>query len=408
MQGDKVYTVTGLTKDIRFVLEDTFAEVWVEGEVSNFTVSSAGHAYFSLKDKASVLNCVIFKGNSSRLSFDVEDGLHVLCCGRVSVYDKRGQYQLYVSRMEPKGKGALQLAFEQLKKKLYKEGLFSQERKRALPLVPMTVGVVTSPTGAAIRDILNVARRRFANVEILIRPVRVQGDEAKKDITQAIKELNEFNRHIAKTGGKEHPIDVIIVGRGGGSLEDLWPFNEELVARAIFDSEIPVISAVGHEVDYTIADFVADFRAPTPSAAAELVIPIKEDLIARLGSHVDRMYLAVKRRTELAGKEVARLKDSYVLRAPMNVLLQISQQVDDLARSALSRVTHAVELAEKDLAGALGKLRALSPVAVLERGYSITFRAGKVVKNSGELDNGDILVTRFAEGKAASRVESTG
>ena len=405
MRDDKVYTVTGLTKDIRFLLEDTFPDVWVEGEVSNHTVSSAGHAYFSLKDKASVLNCVLFRGSGSRVAFRMEDGMKVLCRGRVSVYDKRGQYQLYVSGVEPRGRGSLQIAFEQLKKKLLEEGLFDQKHKKELPMLPTTVGVVTSPTGAAVRDILNVARRRFANVEILIRPVRVQGGEAKKDIAEAIKELNEFNRQAAGSGGRDRPIDVIIVGRGGGSLEDLWPFNEEEVARAIFASKIPVISAVGHEVDYTISDFTADFRAPTPSAAAELVIPLKEDLVARITGLGDRMYLAVKGRTDLYEKEVSRLGSSYVLRAPMNVLLRLEQQVDELARSSASSARHAVELAEKDLGVSTGKLSALSPLAVLERGYSITFKDGKAVKKAGGLKKGDLLVTRFAEGQASSRVE---
>ncbi|MFQ5952626.1 MAG: exodeoxyribonuclease VII large subunit, partial [Candidatus Omnitrophota bacterium] len=244
-EDTKVYTVSELTRDIRLVLEGSFPEVWVEGEVSNFKIYSSGHAYFSIKDENSVLNCVMFRNNSSRVDFAVEDGLHVLCFGRISVYDKRGQYQLYVSKIEPRGKGALQLAFEQLKEKLRKEGFFNVERKRPLPFLPMHIGVVTSPTGAAVRDILKVARRRFANVEITLRPVKVQGDEAKHEIAQAIEEFNEFNHYLVETESEEHPVDVLIVGRGGGSLEDLWPFNEEKVARSIYASEIPIISAVG-------------------------------------------------------------------------------------------------------------------------------------------------------------------
>jgi exodeoxyribonuclease VII large subunit len=405
-QGAHVYTVTELTRDIRFVLEDTFDEVWVEGEISNFTVSAAGHAYFSMKDESSILNCVIFKGNGARITFDIEDGLHVLCHGRVSVYGKKGAYQLYVDRMEPKGKGALQLAFEQLKKKLLKEGLFDEERKKTIPFLPARVGVVTSPTGAAIRDILKVAKRRYSNVEITIRPVKVQGEGAGEEIAGAIKELNEFNRLLKKRPGEEHPIDVIIVGRGGGSLEDLWAFNEEAVARAIFASEIPVISAVGHEIDYTISDFVADLRAPTPSAAAELVVPRKSDLMERVLECRRRLYAAAKKRVNALETTVENLKGSYVLRAPTNVLLQLRQQVDDLAKLATSSLTHLVEINGKKWETAAGKLHALSPLAVLERGYSITFRDEKVVKEAARVAKGDILETRLFRGKVKSRIES--
>jgi len=405
MEDVKVYTVTELTRDIRFVLEDTFREVWVEGEISNFTVSSAGHAYFSLKDAGGLLNCVLFKGNSTRVAFSMENGLRVLCCGRISVYDKRGQYQLYVSAIEPRGRGALQLAFEQLKNKLRKEGLFDEEHKRPLPFLPMHIGVITSPTGAAIRDILKVARRRFTNVEISICPVRVQGDGAKEDIARAIGELNEFNRWISEEGKEEHPIEVIIVGRGGGSLEDLWPFNEEMVARAIYASEIPVISAVGHEIDYTISDFVADFRAPTPSAAAEQVIPLKDELAGRIKKYRDRLYLVAKTKLEMMRKTVDGLRLSYVLRTPMNVFLQLGQQVDDLVRSATSGVTHLLELRQGEFSAATGKLQMLNPLSVLKRGYSITFKGGKVVKASRGLRRGDLLKTRFASGCVTSKVE---
>ena len=403
---ERIYTVSELTKDIRFLLEDAFPEVWVEGEVSNFKIYTSGHAYFSLKDENGLLNCVMFKGNSSRVNFTVEDGMHVLCFGRISVYDKRGQYQLYVSKIEPRGKGALQLAFEQLKKKLHKEGLFDEERKRPLPFLPMHVGVVTSPTGAAIRDILKIARRRFSNIEITLRPVKVQGDEAKHEIAQAIEEFNEFNQYLSETESEDHPVDVLIVGRGGGSLEDLWAFNEEKVARAIYSSEIPVISAVGHEIDYTISDFTADFRAATPSAAAELIIPVKKDLADRIKENKERIKAAVKGKINILEKEVKSLKESYVLRAPMNVLLQLEQQVDELLKSVMSHTTHSVELKERDFAAASGKLNMLSPLAVLERGYSITFKGEKIIKEARKLKKGDTLRTKLAEGEALSKVES--
>ncbi|NQT23426.1 MAG: exodeoxyribonuclease VII large subunit, partial [Candidatus Omnitrophica bacterium] len=253
-----IFTVTKLTRNIRAILEQNFGTLWVEGEISNFTKHQSGHMYFSIKDEGSVLPCVLFRSSNAKLKFEMKAGMHVLCFGRISVYDKRGQYQLYVERVEPKGAGALQMALEQLKEKLRKEGLFDELNKKPIPYLPRRVGVITSPTGAAIRDILNVTKRRFANIEILLNPVRVQGEMAKHEIVEAIAEFNKMKG-----------LDVIILARGGGSLEDLWAFNEEIVARAIYDSKIPIISAVGHEVDWTISDFVGDFRAPTPSAAAE-------------------------------------------------------------------------------------------------------------------------------------------
>ena len=402
---NKVYTVTRLTRDIKDILEQGFTEVWVEGEISNFKRYPSGHLYFSLKDDSSVISCVLFSSSSSRLGFDPADGMNVLSRGRISVYEKRGQYQFYVSSMEPKGKGALQLAFEQLKEKLRGEGLFDEERKRPLPALPVRVGVVTSPAGAAIEDILNVARRRFANVEVTIRPVRVQGEGAKDEIASAIGELNEYNGLIkqGKCGG--HEIDVIIAGRGGGSLEDLWAFNEEVVARAIAASEIPVISAVGHEVDYTIADFTADFRAPTPSAAAELVMPRKTDLEDSIKGLTARMYWAVKSAMEILEGKLESLKKSYVMKAPLNVFVQLRQQVDDLACEARLAAERAMELKARDLAGLAGKMRALSPLAVLERGYSITFIGGKALKDASEVSPGDELETRLAKGSIKSRVE---
>lgn len=271
MKGEQrekhVYTVSELTRDLRVIIEDSFPGVWVEGEISNFILHTSGHIYFSLKDATSVLRCAMFKRANEKLKFSLKNGMKVIVLGSVSLYEARGDYQLIIEELEPRGVGALQLQFQQLKEKLQKEGLFDERYKAPIPFLPTRIGVVTSPTGAAIRDILSIARRRFANVEIIINPVKVQGVGAKEEIAAAIRQFNELGN-----------IDVMIVGRGGGSLEDLWPFNEEVVARAIFDSEIPVISAVGHEIDFTIADFAADFRASTPSAAAELVIPKKRGL----------------------------------------------------------------------------------------------------------------------------------
>jgi exodeoxyribonuclease VII large subunit len=262
-----ILTVSELTQEIKEILEERFPEVWVEGEISNLRIPPSGHIYFTLKDDTSQIRAVLFKMQARTLRFAPEDGLHVVCRGRVSLYEKRGDYQLILESMEPKGIGALQLAFVQLKEKLEKEGLFDPARKKPIPMVPQKVGVITSPTGAVIRDMLHILNRRFENLHILLYPVRVQGEEASREIAEAVKYFNQRT-----------DVDVIIVGRGGGSLEDLWAFNEEAVARAIYHSKIPIISAVGHETDYTISDFVADLRAPTPSAAAELVVRDKREI----------------------------------------------------------------------------------------------------------------------------------
>lgn len=391
-----IYSVSEITRYIRVVLEDTFPQVWVEGEVSNFMKHTSGHMYFSLKDENSVLNCVLFKNVNQDIRFKIEDGLKAVCFGRISVYDKRGQYQFYVEKMEPKGLGALQLAFEQLKERLRKEGLFDEAHKRPIPYLPYRVGVVTSPTGAAIKDILKVTRERFQNIDFIINPVRVQGKGAELEIARAIAELNEF-------GG----VDVIIVGRGGGSLEDLWAFNEEIVARAIYNSKIPIISAVGHEVDWTIADFVADFRAPTPSMAAEKVIPKKEELRERIEEARARLKNALLGSVEALGSRLKQLAESYVLRQPLNMVRQHQQRVDDLIKGLHLRMGHIIKLKENVFNSIAGKLGSLSPFAVLERGYSITARMpdGNIVKNAASLKAGDKVRTRLKKGMFVSRVE---
>lgn len=395
-----IYTVTKLTKEIRFLMEDSFKDVWVEGEVSNYSLSSSGHAYFSLKDKNSVVNCVLFKGNASGIKFEMEDGLSVLCHGKISVYDKRGQYQLYVDSVEPRGKGALQLAFEQLKRKLSQEGLFNEEFKKTIPALPKSIGVVTSGTGAALQDIINVAQRRFPNINIVIIPVRVQGAEAKNDIVLAIEEFNEYNSYE----GVE-TVDLLIVGRGGGSLEDLWSFNEETVARAIFDSEIPIVSAVGHEIDYTISDFVSDLRAPTPSAAAEMIVPLKQDLVSGIVENKERLELAVVTKLDLLNRKLAALKNSYVLKNPLNVFIQLEQRLDDILKTLTEKAEYFLELRKHVLALSAGKLRALSPLAILERGYSITFKDGDPIKDIRGHKKGQKLITRVTTGEIISIIE---
>ena len=283
-----ILTVSEVNERIKIVLEDTFFDIWVEGEISNLRTPSSGHAYLTLKDEHSQIRAVLFKMQRRYLRFDPKDGMLVIARGRISLYEPRGEYQLVVDYMEPKGVGALQIAFEQLKVRLAQAGLFDASRKRPLPVLPRCLGIITSPTGAVIRDMLQILRRRFANLHICIYPVRVQGDGAAVEIAHGIEALNRYPG-----------IDVIIVARGGGSLEDLWAFNEEAVAQAIYASTIPVISAVGHEIDYTIADFVADVRAPTPSAAAELVIRNKSELYAELQVVTQQLQHAIRHHLEI-------------------------------------------------------------------------------------------------------------
>ncbi len=391
-----VYTVSELTKYIRVILEDSFPGIWIEGEVSNFILHSSGHMYFSLRDAGATLKCAMFKRANEKLKFKLKDGMKVICFGSISVYEARGDYQLVVEEVEPKGIGALQLQFQQLKEKLQKEGLFDAKYKVPIPFLPTRIGVVTSPTGAAIQDILNIARRRFSNVEIIINPVKVQGESAKAEIASAIRVFNKLKN-----------IDVMIVGRGGGSLEDLWPFNEEVVARAIFESDIPVISAVGHEIDYTISDFVADFRAPTPSAAAELVIPKKEDLTKLIATAATRLNNAVFGKLDALKERLENLKKSYVLRQPLNYIIQQEQHIDDLRKDISVRIGHVVSIYGEKFNRILSKLEVLSPVSILKRGYSITTKVpeGVIVKDAKSLKKNDVVETKLGNGKFKSRVE---
>ena len=403
MQKKHIFSVSELTQNIRMVLEGAFPEAWVEGEISNFKKHTSGHMYFSLKDDNAVLNCVLFRFVNKNIKFKLETGMKVICFGRVSVYDKRGQYQFYVDKLEPKGIGALQMAFEQLKNKLQKEGLFDAARKKPMPYLPTRVGIVTSSTGAAIRDIINVTKRRFQNVELILNPARVQGQGAEEEIARAIYEFNEFN----KSAPEGRKIDVLIIGRGGGSLEDLWAFNEEIVARAIFASDIPVISAVGHEVDTTISDFVADKRAPTPSAAAELVIPRKEDLLTKLDGLTDRLDGAMIDKIAFLKEQVKGLSESYILKQPINIIEQYQQNVDDLAHSLELQTGHILDLKNAAFFTICGKLDMLSPFKVLSRGYSITthIAAGKILKDVKNLKKGDRVRTRLEKGTFISQVK---
>lgn len=394
--GRKVYRIAEITREIKVLLEGRFPGVWVEGEISNIRRPGSGHVYFTLKDGESQLQAVLYRGQAARIAFDLRDGLEVVAFGDISVYEKGGRYQITLSEIEPKGVGALQVAFEQLKERLRGEGLFDPARKRPIPLLPRRIGIVTSPSGAAIRDILSVIERRFANVSILVSPVRVQGETAAAEIAAAIEGLNRMG-----------DVDVIIVTRGGGSLEDLWAFNEEQVARAIAGSGIPVISAVGHEIDFTIADFVADLRVPTPSAAAELVVAKKSELHERVKTLFSRIDSAARAAIADLRRRLIVCAQSRVLRAPENVVRQYQQLIDELDGRLGRSFRHRLELGRAGLAGLAGRLESLSPVSILSRGYSVLFRArdGAVVTGSSQLRRGEGVRARLARGGFTATVD---
>ncbi|MFC1498849.1 exodeoxyribonuclease VII large subunit [Verrucomicrobiota bacterium] len=414
----KVYTVVELTRLIKAALEEKIGKVWVEGELSNVIRPSSGHYYFTIKDASSELKAVLFRGSQRQLNFQPKDGVLVRVLGEVSVYEKRGNYQIIVRQMEEAGKGSLQAQFEALKEKLQKEGLFDTARKKAIPLLPRHIGVVTSPTGAAIRDILNVVSRRFPNLHIVLAPVKVQGEGAGEEIASAIDLLNE-------RGG----IDVMIVGRGGGSLEDLWCFNGEVVARAIARSGVPVISAVGHEIDFTISDFTADMRAATPSAAAELVVEKKNAFDETLVETSRRLVRALNEGVRMARNRMVTAGKSYVFREPQHMVNRYIQQLDNCkmriyhqlldktreTRQGLDdyslRLVHEIKIWRQSCLQNLKRLnlqiRALNPVSVLGRGYSITRdREGRIIRTVGDVCAGQRIHTQVAKGEIESEVVS--
>ncbi|MDA8101111.1 MAG: exodeoxyribonuclease VII large subunit [Nitrospiraceae bacterium] len=390
----RILTVTQLTHQIRGLLEGSFPDVWVEGEISNLTAPQSGHIYFTLKDEQAQVRAVLFRSSQRNMKFTLQHGMQVISRARVSVYEPRGEYQLIVDYLEPKGAGALQLAFEQLKARLEREGLFDHARKKPLPFLPRKIGIITSPTGAAIRDMLRVINRRHPRMEILIYPVPVQGAEAAPAIVQAIEYFN-----------REQNADVLIVGRGGGSLEDLWAFNEEAVARAIAASDLPVISAVGHETDYTIADFVADLRAPTPSAAAEMVVESEAHLREAVASL--RLRLTNSLRTELDRIGAVIRHAVRLLRDPRRRLGEIGQRVDELEKRLALGLRHSLRQNRTRLGSLASALDHLNPLGILSRGYSITRKlpSGEIVKDAAAVKEGDRLVTRLHAGEVESRVE---
>lgn len=359
----RILTVQELTRHIKTLLEKDYllVNVWVKGEISNFKAASSGHFYFTLKDNYSCLRVVMFRSRSRSLPYRPENGMAVTVRGYVSVYERDGAYQLYAEEMEPDGTGALYLAFEQLKERLQKEGLFDPGHKKALPLLPRRIGVVTSPTGAAVRDLVEIIKRRWPGLEIILVPVLVQGESAPPDVARGIQMLN-------KLGG----VDLIIVGRGGGSLEELWAFNTEIVARSIYNSKIPVISAVGHETDITISDFVADKRAATPSAAAELAVPDKREMARHVQTLKTRLYRAANDKLRSCGQRLAACLANRHFTRPLDVFCGARQQSLDFLSHRLNQgVRSSVGEQERRLAVLAGRLQTLSPLSTLARGYSI-------------------------------------
>lgn len=436
LADENIFSVSEITAHIKNILEGTITPTWIKGEISNYKRHSSGHMYFTLKDESSSLLCVFFRQFNNYLRFEPENGMEVICYGQIKVYERSGQYQLYVNQMRPLGIGELEIAFRNLKEKLEEEGLFDEFHKKTIPEYPSRIGIVTSPTGAAIQDMKNVLSRRFP-VEIYLYPARVQGEGAAQEIAEGIREFNKRNN-----------VDVIIIGRGGGSIEDLWPFNEEIVAREIFTSKIPIISAVGHETDFTIADFVADLRAPTPSAAAELVVPERTALQHNLTSYADRMQNILNDRLREHSIQCRELSYRLERRHPENVLMNYSQQLDDLHIRLKDSLGYLVDIrfdleemkikflqslkstcidqnsrrmndissqlrfamsenytkAHDRFIGLSAKLEELNPLKILKSGYTLTKKGERILNTIKNVAVDDRLEIHFYDGTCTSSV----
>ena len=388
MESHQAVTVSELTREIKSLLEGAFPEIWVEGEISNFIHHSSGHMYFTLKDSESEIRSVMFRGNNQFLHFKPENGMKVLLFGRLSVYAPRGQYQLVGTRMEPAGIGTLFLAFEALKKQLSAEGLFDKEFKKPLPVIPKRIGLITSKTGAAVQDMFNVLKRRAPYVELVLRPTQVQGDEASDDIVSAIKEMDQHEN-----------VDVIILGRGGGSLEDLWPFNEESVARAIFSCRTPIISAVGHETDISISDMVSDMRAPTPSAAAEIVAPSLDELLTRIQTFEDTISKHISFILENSYQKMDSLHDRFTQQRP-DVIINRMRVLNQHLNVEMKQLIHLKFQENKGRFDKLfGELSILNPKSILDRGYAIaTDKKGSVILDPNKIAMGDPFRVQLSKG----------
>ena len=389
-----IYTVSEITQAIKSLLEDKIGEVWLEGEISNFKAASSGHLYFSLKDTTALISGAMFAYANKGLKFKIEDGLKVICFGKIAVFGPRGQYQIIVEKIEPKGVGAQQLALEQLKKKLQAEGLFDPAHKRQLPRMPFCVGIVTSGAGAAVRDILQILKKGASFVDVVIRSGRVQGEGACFEIAQGVEDLNAFAK-----------VDLIIVSRGGGSSEDLWSFNEEVVARAIYNSKLPVISAVGHPINTTLADLVADVSVETPSAAAKMIVDKKNALFAELADFKHELFFLIK---DILGNFENNLTAlAHMLKSPRDRLLEKQQQLDELFANLNYNIKHSLQLCFERSSSLISRLSVLNPLAILGRGYSLStlIHTEAIIKDSRQLKAGDQVKTVLGKGAFISLVQ---
>lgn len=396
---DSTLTVTELNAYLKGLLENDriLTSVTVKGEISNFTYHRSGHLYFTLKDSDAQIKAVMFRSFAARLRFMPENGMKVILHGSVNLYTKDGSIQLYANQLQPDGIGALYLAYEQLKERLSAEGLFDPLHKRAIPRIPTSIGVITSPTGAAIRDVLNVLGRRFPYASVYLYPSLVQGEGAEENLIAGI---DYFDRSGL--------VDVVIIGRGGGSLEDLWAFNSESLARRIFASSVPVISAVGHETDFTICDFVSDLRAPTPSAAAELAVPDEKELYMRIASLCDKSYSSLVRSLDAGKARLDRVKANKVLSEPAKIFEYQRKYTAELFSAVNSSIKQIIDDKKKSLLSASVKADAISPLSTLKRGYSVTTLNGKVVKSKEQLASGDRIVLRLYDGEALAEIKEKG
>ena len=387
---NNTYTVAQVNKYIKKILDNDFilSNIVVKGEISNFKNHSSGHLYFSLKDESATIKCVMFKGQTLGLKFKPEDGMKVLISGYISAYERDGQYQLYCDSIQLDGMGDLYAKYEKLKEKLQKEGLFDESRKKKLPLLPKTVAVITSPTGAVIKDILNVSLRRFPKANIKLFPAAVQGEGAFNELVHQVNFVNENNM-----------ADVIIIGRGGGSIEDLWNFNSEELAYAIANSKIPVVSAVGHETDFTICDFVSDLRAPTPSAAAEVVFPVLEELNYKLANFEKRMKFALTENLKNKKKQLQRIYESYYFKRPQELVNKLKIRLDNSQKDLVNIEEKIITEKKNSFVKLTNKLDALSPLKTLSRGYAVAIKDGATIKSVSQLKDKDKFKVRLSDGE---------
>jgi len=391
-----ILSVSDLNHEIKTLLETTIPVLWIEGEISNLKFHSSGHLYFSLKDKESQISAVMWRSRNTQLFFTPQDGMKVHAFGKINVFHKRGYYQFDIIKLQPAGIGDLQLAFEQLKQRLQEEGLFDEEHKRSIPDFPEKIGIVTSPTGAAIQDLLNILNRRFPGLEIILNPVKVQGEGAAREIADAIDNFNKFGK-----------VDLLIVGRGGGSLEDLWAFNEEVVARSIFRSKIPVISAVGHEVDFTISDFVSDLRAPTPSAAAELAVPDRIELLNRVNIFKKNLTEICLSKIQSERDHLKTLTSNYFFLRTPDIIKENRQRIDELVHTMQLTSQHHINMLFEQAKNLEQRLQSLSPDSILKRGYSVCRRTrdGVIVKDAKILKKEESIMVQFHKGNISGIVE---